>query len=201
VPSSVRRIAASRRAVRLGAAAALGAVLIASLSGCTASVFVSSGDALAPAPAAAPAPSATRSTAAEYYLDTICPRNGATYAFDDVRASDDLGVLQRAATAAAIASQRAAVGLRQVHAPWPAGIRTDISRLALSLDQDVVTYERIADAPTVAAARAVPAPGTTSAGDAKVVIREALGLSTDLNAVDDCVGHYDGAPTPAAVAR
>ena len=86
-----RRLLGHRRtALLLGA---LGAALLTStLSGCTARVLVSDAG-----PAAAPEPTLT--AAGEYYLDTICPRNGATYAFDAVRASDDLSVLHRAATA------------------------------------------------------------------------------------------------------
>lgn len=184
-----RRLLGHRRtALLLGA---LGAALLTStLSGCTARVLVSDAG-----PAAAPEPTLT--AAGEYYLDTICPRNGATYAFDAVRASDDLSVLHRAATAGAIASQRAAAGLRAIDAPWPKTLQPDIALLAVSLDQDVVTYEGIANATSVADARRVPDPGNTSAGDAKLRIRQAIGLTTAIDAVDDCVGHYGGAATPA----
>lgn len=176
--------------VRPAAAVAIAILAAASLTGCTARFFVSSGNALAAPPASLSAP-------AEYYLDTICPRNGAVYAFDDVRASTDLAVLHRAATVAAVASQRAALGIRAADAPWPASLQPDLERLAVSLDQDADTFEGIADAPTVAAARSVPDPGATSAGDARFAIRAALGLTTDTDHVDDCVGHYAGSPSAA----
>ena len=180
------------RRTRLLLARTTAAALTASLSGCTARVFVRSD----PAPAAAPESSLT--PAGEYYLDTICPRNARVYAFDAVRASDDLAVLQRAATAEAIAAQRAAAGLRAIDAPWPKALLPDIELLAVSLDQDVVADEGIANASSVAEARRVPEPGNTSAGDAKFRIRAAIGLTTAISTVDDCVGHYGGATAPSS---
>lgn len=168
---------------RFPAAAALALLLPFTLSGCTVSVFVH-GDtsSIAQQPL---------TTAGRYYLDSICPRNAATYAYDAVRTSSDLTALHRVAAAASTASAKAAAALRAPGAPWPSSLRPRIDLLARSLDLDVRSYTQLAGAPTLQAARAVEWPGNTSAGNARLIIRKAIGLS-DRSRTDDCVGHYDG---------
>jgi hypothetical protein len=166
---------------RIAAACAL-LVLPLLLSGCaiTPYVRVDSGSAAQPTTAAG-----------TYYLDTICPRNAAIYAYDAVRKSHDLATLHRVAVVASVASAKAAAGLRSPDAPWPAAIRGQAELLAESLDLDETSYDQLAAASTLQDAWAVQWPGDTSAGNAKFTIRKALGLG-DGQQVDDCVGHYGG---------
>ena len=169
---------------RIRLAAALALLLPLLLSGCTVTPFVR-----VFSNSAAQQPT---TTAGRYYLDTICPRNAATYAYDDVRKSQDLATLHRVAVVAAAASAKAAAGLRAADAPWPESLGPQVELLAQSLDLDEQSYDDLAAAPSLQAAWAVQWPGDTSAGDAKFVIRKAVGLDTS-GQVDDCVGHYSGA--------
>ncbi len=165
-------------------AAALVLLLPLVLSGCTVTTFVRSiGQQAARQPTTA---------AGVYYLDTICPRNAATYAYDDVRTSHDLTTLHRVAVVAAAASATAATRLRAADAPWQPSLRPQIELLAESLDLDERSYQDLAAATTLQDAWSVQWPGNTSAGDARFVIRAAVGLGDGTRA-DDCVGHYDGA--------
>lgn len=169
---------------RIPAAAALAVVLPLLLSGCTVTPFVRVfGGSGAQQPT---------TEAGRYYLDTICPRNAAISAYDDERKSRDLATLHRVATAAALASGKAAAAMRAQDAPWPSSLQPQVELLAESLDLDERSYEDLASAATLEAAWSVQWPGSTSAGDAKFVIRKAVGLS-DGQQADDCVGHYGGA--------
>lgn len=171
---------------RFAAAAALALLLPLTISGCTVSVFVrGDNDTAAQQPTTA---------AGRYYLDSICPRNAATYQYDAVRKSRDLTTLHRVAAAASAASAKAAAALRAPDAPWPSSLRPQIDLLAQSLDLDVHSYTRLSAAPTLQAAWAVKWPGNASAGNARFAIRKAVGL-TDGSQTDDCVGHYTGPST------
>lgn len=156
--------------LRVRTAAALVLLLPLVLSGCTITPFVrvDSGGSAVQLPTTA---------AGVYYLDVICPRNAAIYAYDGVRKSKDLATLHRVAVAASAASAKAAAGLRASSAPWPSSLGPQVELLAQSLDLDERSYDDLAAAQTLQQAWAVQWPGDTSAGDARFVIRRAVGLS------------------------
>lgn len=178
--------------MKLKASLAVATLSVLLLGGCSTPADKESTTKTTPASqAAAPTPTPTPEAmsvedAANYYLDTVCPANAASEAWNTATASGEFAAYKVSAQPLADAYSAAAARFDDPTILWPAQIElADITALSNSYYADISVLQGIANATTQAEANFTFA-NRDAAAAASQKLRARLGLASDTSA--SCAG-------------
>ena len=171
--------------MKLKASVAVAALSVLRLAGCTSPADSGSASETIPASqAATPSPTPTPEAmsvedAANYYLDTVCPANAASEAWNTATASGEFAAYKASAQPLVDAYSAAAARFDDPTVLWPAQVEAaDITALSSSYYADISVLQGIANAATETEANFAFA-NRDAAAAASQKIRARLGITSD----------------------